>query len=194
MPAPAITTIELHQLVVCAQGGDREAFSAIYEQLTPKIYGYIYHRSGRTREVAEDLTSRVFLKLIENLHRYEDRGLPFLSWVYRLAHNQIIDYFRAQPKQGCGTIEDCHHLVEIGAEHQLDAALTRGQLTQALTQLTAEQRTAVTLRFLQGLTTEETAAQMGKSEDAIKKLQARGLSALRRALTCDGVTRADLAA
>src|ERR1051326_7426657 len=98
-------TIDLQVLVQRAQGGDREAFGQIYEQLAPKLYGYVYHRVGASRELAEDLTAGIFLKLIEKLPCYQDRGLPFTAWVYRLAHNQIIDYFRAQPKTGFAVVE-----------------------------------------------------------------------------------------
>jgi RNA polymerase sigma-70 factor (ECF subfamily) len=181
-------------LVQRAQGGDRDAFGMLYEQLAPKIYRYVYHRVGRASEVAEDLASGVFLKLIEKLHRYEDRGLPFLVWVYRLAHNQVIDHFRAHPVGRLRAIEDGDTVVEPAAERAFGAVLTRAELTQAFTSLTAEQRTVVTLRFLQGLNIAETAALVGKSEDAVKKLQARGLAALRRALTWQGATREDLAA
>jgi RNA polymerase sigma-70 factor (ECF subfamily) len=181
-------------LVQRAQDGDRDAFSAIYEQLAPQIYGYIFNRSGRSSEVAEDLTAGVFLKLIEKLHQYQDRGLPFLSWVYRLTHNQVVDYFRAHPVGRSRAIDDGDTVVEPAAERAFGAVLTRAELTQAFTSLTAEQRTVVTLRFLQGLNIAETAALVGKSEDAVKKLQARGLAALRRALTWQGATREDLAA
>src|SRR5689334_7566486 len=109
---------DLYGLVQRAQGGDREAFAMIYDQLAPKIYHYMYYRVGKSIEVAEDLTAGVFLKLIEKLDRYEDRGLPFISWVYRLAQNHLVDYFRAQPKTGFALIDDCDHLVEPGAEHQ----------------------------------------------------------------------------
>jgi RNA polymerase sigma-70 factor (ECF subfamily) len=194
MPPPAMTAIELQHLVERAQGGDREAFGQIYEQLARQIFGYIYHRVGRSSDLAEELTAGVFLKVIENLDRYQDRGLPFVSWVYRLAHNHLVDYFRRELKQAHSPIEDGNHVVELGAERALSAALTKRELTSALCTLTADQQTVITLRFLRDLNIAETAAQMGKSEDAIKKLQARGLAALRRALTGHGATRADFAA
>jgi RNA polymerase sigma-70 factor (ECF subfamily) len=199
VPSPATTAIELHQLVAHAQAGDREAFGEIYAQLSPQIYGYFHHHIGTgrlddQRAIAEDLTAGLFLKVIEKLHRYQDQGVPFTSWVYRLAHNHLIDYFRTQPKMGYVLLDDGDHLVAPGAEDALGEALTRHEITRALNALTAEQRSVVTLRFLQGLNIVETAARVGRSEDAVKKLQARGLAALRRALTWQGTTRAELAA
>jgi len=186
------TVIELQRLVERAQGGDREAFGQIYEQLAPKIYGYIYHRLNGASEVAEDLTSGVFVKVVEKLGRYQDRGLPFTAWVYRLAHNHVVDHFRAQPKQGFSSIDDCDNLVEFRAEREIDEALTLNELTAALSHLTDDQRNVIVCRFLQGLSIAETAALTSKSEDAVKKLQERGLRSLRHVLK--DAKPADLAA
>ena len=172
----------MQALVARAQAGDREAFGEIYEQLAPKILNYLYHRIGGSREVAEDLTEDVFIKVLEKLDRYQDRGLPFVSWVYRVAHNRFVDHFRRQPKQEMVSIEDCYNLPQGTAETELDTTLTQGILAVALQRLTEDQRQVVVLRFLQGLSLLETAAAMSKTEDAVKKLQARGLRALSRAL------------
>ena len=91
-------------------------------------------------------------------------------------------------------MEDRDTIVEPVTERALGAVLTRTELTQALATLTAEQRTVVTLRFLEFRNIAETALLVGKSEDAVKKLQARGLLALRRALAWEGTPRADRAA
>ena len=118
--------------------------------------------------------------------------MPFAAWVYRVAHNLLVDHYRARPKQGTVAIEECHGLAERGAEQSLDRALTGGELAGALRKLTEEQRQVVVLRFLQGCSIAEAAAATGKTEDAVKKLQARGLLALRRAL--GPAALADLAA
>jgi RNA polymerase sigma-70 factor (ECF subfamily) len=120
--------------------------------------------------------------VLEKLDRYEDRGLPFASWVYRVAHNHLVDYYRTLPKQGTISIDDCYNLAEKEAERSLDQTLTHNELSKALKQLTDDQRRVVVLRFLQGMNILETARTIGKTEDAVKKLQARGLMALRRAL------------
>ena len=86
--------IDIQVLVEQAQQGDREAFGAIYEQLAPKIHLYLYHHTNGRAHLAEDLTEEVFVKVLEKLQSYQDRGLPFVSWVYRVAHNHLVDYFR----------------------------------------------------------------------------------------------------
>jgi RNA polymerase sigma-70 factor (ECF subfamily) len=183
---------DIQGLVERAQAGDREAFGEIYERLSPKVYNYLYHHANARVQLAEDLTEEVFVKVLEKMAHYQDRGLPFVSWVYRIAHNHLVDYFRTQPKQGTVSIEDCYELAESRAEKVLDQTLTHTELSKALKHLTDEQRRVVILRFLQGLNVLETARVIGKSEDAVKKLQSRGLLALRRVL---GVaTLAELAA
>ncbi len=183
---------EMQALVQRVRGGDREAFGAIYEALAPKVYRYLYHHTNGHASLAEDLAEDVFVKVLEKLDRYEDRGLPFAAWVYRVAHNRLVDHYRAQPKQGSVSIEACYDLAEQGAERSLEQTLAQGELSKALRQLTEDQRRVVVLRFLQGLNILETAQAIGKSEDAVKKLQARGLMALRRALGPPAL--ADLAA
>lgn len=184
--------LEIQALVERMQAGDRDAFGIVYERLAPKIYSYLYHHTNGRAQLAEDLTEEVFLKVLEKLDRYQDRGLPFASWAYRVAHNHLVDYFRTQPKQGTVSVEDCYNLAEARAEKTLDQTLTRSELTRALQLLTEDQRRVVVLRFLQGMNVLETAGALGKTEDAVKKLQARGLVALRRALGTRAL--ADLAA
>jgi RNA polymerase sigma-70 factor (ECF subfamily) len=182
---------DIQVLVEQAQGGDREAFGAIYERLAPKVYGYLYHHTNGRPQLAEDLAEEVFVKVLEKLAHYRDRGLPFVSWVYRIAHNHLVDHFRTQPKHGVVSIEDCYNLAEGQAERTLDQTLTNTELTKALKRLTEDQRRVLVLRFLQGMNVLETALAIDKTEDAVKKLQARGLVALRRVL---GSALADLAA
>jgi RNA polymerase sigma-70 factor, ECF subfamily len=184
--------IDIQILVEQAQRGDREAFGEIYERLAPKVHLYLYHHTNGRTHLAEDLTEEVFVKVLEKLQSYQDRGLPFASWVYRIAHNHLVDYFRTQPRHGVVSIEECYDLAEGRAERSLDQTLTSNELARALSHLTDDQRRVVILRFLQGMNIVETARMMSKTEDAVKKLQARGLLALRRAL--GSATLAELAA
>ena len=174
--------VPLQILVARAQDGDRTAFGELYERLAPKIFSYLYHHANGRTELAEDLTADVFLKVLGKLDRYRDRGTPFAAWVYRVAHNRLVDHFRAQPTRGTVPIDDCHHLTETRTEAALDASLTRGVLAEMLQHLTVDQRQVVILRFVQDLSVRETAQAIGRTDDAVKKLQSRGLAALRRAL------------
>lgn len=173
---------QIQALVERAQAGDGEAFGELYERLAPKVYSYLYyHLKGQTH-LAEDLTEEVFVKVIEKLGRYQNRGLPFSAWLFRIAHNHLVDYLRAQPKLGMSSLEACHAVPERRAEQSLELTLTHTELARALAHLTEDQRRVVVLRFLQGMSTAETARILGKTEDAVKKLQARGLQVLRKSL------------
>jgi RNA polymerase sigma-70 factor (ECF subfamily) len=173
----------IQTLVVRAQEGDRDAFAELYEHFAPKIYNYLYYHLHGRAQLAEDLAEEVFVKILEKLGRYQNRGLPFSAWIFRIAHNHLIDYLRAQPKLGSVSIDDCHDLPEGRSERSLDLALTQAELLRALTRLTEDQRRVVVLRFLHGMSTAETARTLSKTEDAVKKLQARGLQVLKKNLS-----------
>lgn len=179
----AETQASLQELVRRAQARDQSAFAALYEHYSPKIRSYLYyHLNGHAAE-AEDLTNEVFVKVLEKIHAYEFRGLPFSAWLYRIAHNHLVDHVRSRPKQQPVPIEVCQEMHEEGAQRELENALTAEDLKAALVDLTEEQRQVIILRFVQGLNTIETAAIMGKSEGAVKKLQARGLLMLKKILS-----------
>jgi RNA polymerase sigma-70 factor (ECF subfamily) len=173
---------ELHEVVERAKAGDSAAFATLYERFQPEIYRYLARHLGAHRHEAEDLTAEVFLKVFERLQGYEFRGLPFSAWLFRIARNRLIDHVRARPKRPVGSIEDKPGIAELGAQEALDRSLDRMELARALRRLTDERRQVVVLRFLEGRSVAETAAALGKTEDAVKKLQARGLARLREVL------------
>ena len=81
------------ELIKRAQHRDQEAFAQLYEAYFDKIYRYIFLKIGSEME-AEDMTQQVFLKALESLSSFKWQGKPFSTWLYRIAHNQIVDYFR----------------------------------------------------------------------------------------------------
>ncbi len=76
---------------------DPKAFKAIYDNYFPQILTYVYNRMD-DKDVAIDVTQQTFLKALNNIHKYENRGLPFSSWLYRIAHNELNDVFRKNAK------------------------------------------------------------------------------------------------
>src|SRR5216684_6449544 len=83
---------EEQRLVSRATRRDSAAFGVLYESHLDRVYRYIYYRVGSTAE-AEDLSEQVFLKAWEAIERYEPRGVPFIAWLYRLAHNLVVDHY-----------------------------------------------------------------------------------------------------
>ena len=91
-------------LVRRAQQQDTQAFAQLYEAYFDKIYRYIAMRIRNEME-AEDMTQQVFMKVLQSISSYKTRGVPFSSWVYRIAHNQVIDFLRQQNKKATVDIE-----------------------------------------------------------------------------------------
>lgn len=165
-----------------AQHGDAAAFGALYETYAPVIYRFLRRRLDGPDEVVEDLTEEVFVKVYEKLDRYQERGVPFTAWLYRIAHNHLVDHLRTQPKAIAYSLDEVTNVAERGAASAFGRVLDREALAPALARLTNEQRQAVQLRFLEGLSVADTASLMQRSDEAVKKLQARALANLRRLL------------
>lgn len=161
-----------------AQQGDEEAFAALYREHVQTIFRYIYHRVG-DQPLAEDLTGDVFIKALEGLPSYQERGRPFLAWLYRIAHARVVDHYRRQGRQPSHSdLAD----QPLPVTPDMDEGLVRGQaaavLRQAIAELTEEQQQVIMLRFVEGYPVEQVAGVMGKTANAIKALQHRALRSL----------------
>lgn len=182
-PAPLVAENSASKLVHRAQRGDRDAFSDLYAMYWPKVYGYVLRHVSGNVETAQDLTSDVFLRAMEHLGSYRFQDVPFASWLYRIAHNRIIDHYRRQPKQQPVLLGDEEQPAGAkAATLDLSRILNRKVLYDAISRLTAEQRNVVVLRLIQCQSVAETARAMGRTEDAVKQLQRRALAALERIL------------
>jgi RNA polymerase sigma-70 factor, ECF subfamily len=179
-------------LVASAVRRDREAFGALYELYFERIYRYVRLKVGDPIE-AEDVTAAVFL----NAWRAVDRFSPqhessFLAWLFRLAHNSLVDRYRRQRDlTPLDMVDESHLPVDARSDpaSMLDWHLTVGELYQALQLLTDEQREVVLLRFVEGLSAREVGDIMGKQEGTVRGMQFRAIEALRRALTRPKVRR-----
>jgi RNA polymerase sigma-70 factor (ECF subfamily) len=169
-------------LVRRAQQRDTEAFSQLYEAYFDKIYRYIALRIRNETE-AEDMTQQVFMKMLQSISSYKIKGVPFSAWIYRIAHNQIVDFLRQQNKKSTVDIEGIP-LPDMGEDpqHIMEQEVDIKQLKQATRKLTAFQQEVLSLRFTGELSIAECASIMGKSEGAIKALQHSAVVALRKAL------------
>jgi RNA polymerase sigma-70 factor (ECF subfamily) len=126
----------------------------------------------------------VFTKVYEKIDGYQVQGAPLSSWLFRIAHNRLIDSVRRRPRQTQVPL-DVAPQVPAGPVFQgIDQAVALEQIKVGLARLTAEQRQVIVLRFLEGKSLAETAAIVNRNEDAVKKLQARGLASLRRGIEC----------
>ena len=168
-------------LVRRAQQRDEEAFAQLYEAHFDKIYRYVALKIGNKTE-AEDMTQQVFLNALQSISSFKWRGIPFSAWLFRIAHNQVVDYLRKQTKQATAPLGES--LVssdsnpQLMAEHKLDIE----QLVSATKRLTKAQREVISLRFAGELPIAQVTKVMGRSQGAVKALQHSAIVALRKAL------------
>lgn len=155
-------------------------FGTLYERHVDAIYAYALHRL-RDRTAAEDVVAETFHRALENLDRYEWRGVPFSAWLYRIASNVIAARYRHEtplPLDAALSVYD----EEIGPEGSLLVGERRSEVRAAVAALPPEQQQAVILRYGQDLRNKEIAYIMGRSEGAIKQLLHRAMQNLQRRL------------
>ena len=172
------------ELVQRACKGDADAFGQLYELSLDRVYRYIYFRVSDD-ETAEDLTSKVFLKAWEHLPRYKSGGAPFIAWLYTISRNTVIDHYRLNRQNA-----DLDEARDLPADDPLPEAESERRtasqrLREALWQLTREQRDVLTMKTLEGLSTDEIAARLRKSPGAVRAVQMRGLQALAKIYRAD---------
>ena len=166
------------RLVERAVSGDPEAFARLYDAYMDRVYRFMLLRVSDS-QTAEDLASQVFLKAWEHLDRYEIRGLSFAAWLFKIARNLVIDHYRTKKEAASLDADDAAEPVSLRTVHgDIEQQLQAEELRSALNRLTEEQKAAVTLKYIEGFTTEEIAQVMGKREGAVRALQMRGLQAL----------------
>jgi RNA polymerase sigma-70 factor (ECF subfamily) len=168
-------------LVRRAQNYEEDAIHRLYETYYPKIYNYAFMQMGDV-QAAEDLASDVMLKMIESIHSFKFRGLPFGAWVFRIARNRLIDLHRRRKRRGEVDLSETLSTALASPDVLAERALERGQLQVAMKHLTDEQRQVIMLKFIEGFDNRSVGKIMGRSEGAIKSLQHRALGALRRIL------------
>lgn len=169
-------------LIQASIDGDGSAFETLYVRYMDAIYRYIFFRVGDELQ-AEDLTEETFVRAWEALPKYQHRKYPFSSWLYRIAHNLVIDHYRRKKpvpisnglmRTYSNHNESLDHIVDRKHEIQL--------LVKAVGQLNELEREIVLLRFVEGLSHKEIAAMVGKSQSSCRVTLHRALKALRSIL------------
>jgi RNA polymerase sigma-70 factor (ECF subfamily) len=162
-----------------AQQFDPKALAEIFDAYYERIHSYIYRRTG-SPSMSEDMAGEVFLRLLEAIKTGRGPRTNLLAWLYRVAHNLIVDHYRRQSKAKTQSLEDWLVSVPDTMSDGVDRELTKEQLRQAISRLTGDQQQVIVLKFVEGLSNAQVGIILGKPEGAIKSLQHRALAALRR--------------
>jgi RNA polymerase sigma-70 factor (ECF subfamily) len=162
---------------------DPEAFGRLYELYVDKIYNYIYYRLGNHHD-AEDLTAKVFYRALNHIAHYNNKGVPFAAWLYRIAHNLVINWRRDHSRRQLVGLED----VELSSDKQegpqraAERTNERELLLAAIQRLPRERQELLVLKFAERMSNAEIGRVMGRSEGAIKSLYHRTLVSLKELL------------
>ena len=168
-------------LLLRARNGDTAVIGAIYERFRLSVFRYLYYRIS-DRQIAEDLTSDVFLRMIRSIPAYRPGNVTFQAWLFQIARNIGIDHYRKMKFRNHVELEEDMPDKEHDLDASIDRSLTHKHLKNALAHLTEDQRDVIVLRFVANMPIAQVAQTLHKSEDAIKGLQRRGLMTLREIL------------
>lgn len=186
-------TIDENQILLLvrrAKEGDKDAFGAIYDHYVDSLYKYIYFRVPHAE--AEDLLETIFLRVWENLHQYKEDKASFKSWLFRIAHNMVVDYYRMQ--KGVDELTEMYmdDRQERNPIHVTENVLNSGVLYKAFKKIKKIYAQYLILRFVNDLSNAEISAILQKSEGGLRIIQFRALRALRKVLAEMGFSDQDV--
>ena len=171
------------ELVTLAAAGDREAFGRLYEQHAVRVFRHAYFLTSDV-SLAEDLTAQTFLKALEAISRYEDRGVPFIAWLLRITVNLAINHRKAL-KNGIHAQLPEQILDDdaLSSPEQSCTIKSEGErVWTKVRELPLEQRQVIVMRFMEDMAYSDVAAVLGKSIGAVRVIQFRALHNLRNLL------------
>src|SRR3989338_10913590 len=170
-------------LVEKARKGNSEAFGALYDYYLPRIYRFVLFKVSHKQQ-AEDITQHAFMKAWENVRRYKPQGHPFSSWIYRIARNSVIDYYRKG--ESLVDIEEVSPEA-LGIDNsliaKLEVKLEWEEVLGAINALSEVEQDVLIMRFVEDLPHEEVAKAVDKSENAVKVIQHRAIKKLKESLS-----------
>ena len=170
---------DVEKLVRQAIEGNADAFGELYTLFVDKIYRYIFHHVYE-KTTAEDITAEVFLKAWRSLSSCEGRENTFSPWLYRIAHNQMVDEIRKKQRRPSVELENAENVISYGRSSEEYA--NRQELLELIDKLPPNHKQVIILKFIEGLSNSEIAEITGKREGAIRAIQMRALAKLKKEL------------
>tara|TARA_B100001750_G_C15397491_1_gene540817 strand:+ start:60 stop:638 length:579 start_codon:yes stop_codon:yes gene_type:complete len=181
---------KINELVRSAQDRSAPAIAELYDYFYGKIYRYVYFKIGNVPD-AEDLTEDVFVKMMESISSYKLLDVPFSSWLFRIAHNSIVDHFRKTSRKQTTSLDNIHNNIDDSSEDiesKIDVDISIKKVYSAMERLTNLQQEVLSLRFAAGLSIKETSLAMGRNENAVKAAQHAAIANLRKILAQETIT------
>jgi RNA polymerase sigma-70 factor (ECF subfamily) len=168
---------DIETLIAQARQGDDDAITQLYQLYAQPIFRYISYRVTAQAD-AEDLTTEVFIRMVEGLPNYQITGAPFEAWLYRIAAARIADFHRKTSRRPQSDLTEWIEAENLPVEEQIHRREQLASLREALERLTEEQQMVLLLRFIERKSHADVARILGKSETAVKSIQHRALSQL----------------
>lgn len=170
------------ELIRKAQKGESNAFGTLYDEHFVRIYRFILLKVSRKQD-AEDLSHQVFLSAWKNIPNYTHKGLPFSSWLYKIAQNAVIDFYRTRKVQyDINEIGEEKLGMTPGPESGLEISLEMERIRRALRLLKEDEQNVLIMKFVDELGNKEISEALGKTEGAVRVIQHRALKTLRKIL------------
>jgi RNA polymerase sigma-70 factor (ECF subfamily) len=161
---------------------DKAAFATLYDSCIDQVYRHVYYRVSN-RIDAEDITQEVFIRAWKAIDKYKKTGAPFVAWLLAIAHNLIVDHYRARKNLvSLEQAEVSNPTAETSPEAMAEASLNKDYVRDAVLKLKGEKQKVILMRFIDGLSYREIAKALGKSEGAVRVIQYRALNDLRQVL------------
>jgi len=155
-----------------------EQLTALFDSCYPRLARYAFARTGNQTD-AEDIAAEVFVRAFESLDAFRERGLPMEAWLFRIAHNLVVDRFRRDSRFPRSEESDVEIQDDADPAGLAEQRVLMGDVRRAMEHLTPDQREVVRLRFFGGLSSKETAAVMRKKDGAVREMQRAALEKLR---------------
>jgi len=172
--------IAIDSLVAKSAAGDFEAFGELYAMYLDRIYRYVFYQV-KDKMAAEDLSEEIFMKAWRALGSYKGKERTFLSWLYRIAHNHVIDSFRTRRQNSSLDMETATGSSDPMREAERN--LEEQEILRLVSCLPPQQKEVIILKFIEGLDNRDIQEITGKSQGAIRAIQMRALATLRQRLT-----------
>ena len=159
------------------------ALADLFESDYERIARYIAVRIGNTGH-AEELAGDVFVKALERIDTFKWRGVPMQAWLFRIAHNLVVDYLRKNSRRKSTSLDEALDIASSDSpENETLLNIQREEIVAAMEHLTPAQREVVTLRFFGELTSKEVADVVKRSHGAVRELQSSAMKTLRKMLS-----------